>query len=327
MKPYKQDATEIMARGKAAYRRKKNARRAILGMAVILLIAAALGVWKHFDIGKIGVNESEPGSSAAESDTQPPAQTQAADPGSTGAPGDTAPAETGYIPPWQEAPCYMQYPTLEFEGRAYQTTGVPIDPASAGETLGEAALSGYDVYAEESHSQSVSVCRIGNINTECAVCAVLADGKPYAYVNVYYTPETLGRFIADLDLKNTLVFGEAYAEERAAAGNVTFYKFTDFDDALLWNGLLADESLKNEPNRAYGIRRIGFSANVPALGYVNKSLWITEDGCIVTNLLESAKVFYIGPAAAESFINLLQNTMPYESQENATFAPEAAVQE
>ena len=335
MKPYKQDATEIMARGKAAYRRKKNARRAILGMTVILLVAAALGVWKHFDIGKIEVNESEPGSSAALSSTeapendptQPPAQTQAADPGSTVAPGDTAPAETGYIPPWQEAPCYIQYPTLQFEGRVYQTTGVPIDPASAAETLGEAALSGYDVYAEESHSQSVPVSRIGNINTECAVCAVLADGNTYAYVNAYYTPETLGQFIADLDLKNTLVFGEAYAEERAADGNVTFYKFTDFDDTLLWNGLLADESLKNEPNRAYGIRLIGFSANVPALGYENKSLWITEDGCIVTNILESAKVFYIGPAAAESFIAQLKNAVPYEAQENATFTPEEGVPE
>ena len=131
----------------------------------------------------------------------------------------------------------------------------------------------------------------------------------------------------ELDLKNTLVFGAGYATLRNADGSATFMKYADSDDAILWNGLLADENLQNEPDRSFGAQRISFSANVPALGYVNKGLWITEDGCVVTNLLESAKVFYIGPDAVEAFVAFLRENVPFETQENMTFAPEEGVPE
>lgn len=368
MKPYNQDAAEIMARGKAAYRKKQTARRTLLGtVAGVLAFAVAIGIWKQAapkikntnqtsttvapgegitemqpEIATEALTEiisqgedvttaapAEPGAytlpeSTTGSETQTSAPHMQEDPNEAAA---TDIVETATVPQWTEAPCYMQYPSLEYEGRSYQTTGVPIDPALVGAKLGEAVVSGYDEYAQEGHAGSAAVYRIGNISVECAVCTKLWGDEAYAYVNAYYTPETLGQLIADLDLKNTLSFRAGYAMQRTADGNMIFTKYADFDDTFLWNGLLSEESLPNEPDRAYSADRVSFRADVPALGYVNKSLWITEDGCIVTNLLESAKVFYIGPAAADAFISQLRNTVPYETQENATFAPETEVLE
>jgi hypothetical protein len=334
MKTYKQEASEIMARGKTAYRKKQTARRAVVGtVAGVLIFSVAFGVWKQGT--RRPTNENGSGTVAAPADggtyapedvTEPPTESYTGAPPVTEAPA-TQTSEIAVVPHWEEAPCYWQYPGLSFDNVSYATTGVPIDPALTGEALGEAVSSGYDTYTDVTHTQTVSVFRIGNIKPECAVCAVLADGNTYAYVNARYTPETLGQFIADLDLKNTLSLGAGHATLRNEDGGATFIKYADFDDAILWDSLLADGNLQNEPNRAFGAQRITFSANVPALGYENKGLWITEDGCIVTNILESAKVFYIGTAAADAFIAQLRNNVPYETQENTTFAPEEGVTE
>ena len=359
MKTYKQDASEIMARGKAAYRKKQTARRALLGtVAGVLVFAVALGIWKQTAPHIKNTSETSttvaPGEDESEAQTEivtealteiltqgegaataapTEAGTYALPESATGSESQTAAppaqedpnapatdiAETAVVPRWEEAPCYTQYPTLEYEGRTYQTTGVPIDPSLAGEALGEAVSLGYDEYAEEKHRQTVTVARIGNIAPQCAVCTVMY-GETYAYVNPNYVPATLGQFIADLDLKNTARFGMAYMTERMADNTYIFFRFADCDDAVIWNRLLADESVPNEPGAAYGATLLSFRFDLPALGYENRALWLTEDGYLVTNILETAKAFSF--SWPDAFIDYMRLTVPFEAQENATFPPE-----
>lgn len=303
MKTYEQDAKEIMARAKDARRKQKNFRMAVGGIAAgVLLFAAALGVWRAVNPREMELP------SAAEQDT-------------------TAPGEIASVLPWEQAPCAFQYPSLSYVGVEYRNTGNPIDASFVGDSLGTANATGFDIYTDTEHADPFPVYAIRGVNTACAVAATLTDGNTYAYVNADYTPVTLGQFIADVDLKNKLTVGEGYATQRDAEGHNHFQKFADFDDVVLWERLLADDSIPNESDADRGIEVIGFSANVKALGIVNHSVWLTENGYMVTNILDTAKCFYIGPDAVSAFMDFMRANLPYEEQVDATFAPGEGIPE
>ena len=333
MKTYEQDAKEIMARAKDARRKQKNFRMAAGGiLACALLFAAALGIWRAADPADMALPPVT-APAAAPDGTGVWNETGAAFPDPTGAadgtmiplPGDAAEGHTGAEIaselPWAQAPCAFRYPSLSYGGANYTNTGKPIDVSLVGDSLGTAEAVGYDGYTNTEHADPFPVYEIVGVKTECAVAATLTDGSTYAYVNAEYTPATLGQFISDLDLKNKLTVGEGFAYAQDSAGHNHFQKFADFDDALLWERLLADESIPNEPDADWGSEVIGFSANVKALGIVNHSVWLTENGYIVTNLLDTAKCFYIGPDAVNAFIDFMRASLPYEEQVNVTFAP------
>ena len=49
------------------------------------------------------------------------------------------------------------------------------------------------------------------------------------------------------------------------------------------------------------------SVNVPMLGYENINLGFTEDGYIITNILDTGKAFFIGKDKTEVFKNYVIN--------------------
>ena len=93
--------------------------------------------------------------------------------------------------------------------------------------------------------------------------------------------------------------------------------FDDFDDGIIWERLLSDTS--QSITGAYtGIELIDISVSIPELGYKNQALWVTEEGYIVTNILDSAKAFYIGPEKAKAFVEYMYNNVPYTDSYGAT---------
>ena len=297
MKTYEQDAKDIIGRGLKERKRRKTICASAAAAAVgILAVAAVLGIIKDPSAGtETGTNASGIRSEASE----------------------IAP-----IPHWEEAECAYRFPALMYHGLEYSVTGKPIDTQYKGERIGAYELAGYDIYTDTDHAYTAEVYHITGINSDCAVAAELSDGKTYAYVNPGYVPQTLGQLISDLDLKNTAVFGMGYADFSDAQGHRHFLKYPDFDDTVLWNGPLAEEDLTNDPEAAFGIQRVSFSVSVPALGYENRGLWLTEDGYLVTNLLETAKAFYLGTDQVYAFMEQIKATLPYDEQVDVTFAPE-----
>ena len=55
---------------------------------------------------------------------------------------------------------------------------------------------------------------------------------------------------------------------------------------------------------------------MPELGYNNQALWVTEEGYIVTNILDSAKAFYIGPENAKDFVDYMFDNLPHTDSVN-----------
>lgn len=234
-------------------------------------------------------------------------------------------SEAAIIPRWEEQTVSEQYSEIKLNSVRYSARNAEINPENIGAFLGETTSTGTDVYTEEVHSKDAAIYEIKNISAKCAV-AVKFSGRTdyYVYVNSWYQPETLGDLITDLNLKETLSFGSVYYNWVTEDKPLTIIEFVDLEDTKVWEMLLSDESLRAvQDDRSYA-DKMSVGVNIPLLGYENISLWVTEDGYLVTNILESAKVFYLGTDKTEQFVNyVIDNCEGYELvYENSNPIPE-----
>lgn len=215
------------------------------------------------------------------------------------------------IDPWDSLSITEQYSELDFNLNSYfgRKTKVPNDLLL--DKIGEYTAYGFDEIERKNYAKDVEVYSVKNISSDCVV-AVKFDGveEYYIYVNSHYIPATLGDFINDVNLKELISFGnvsyeygkfidDTYIDERV--------EFTNVSDKVIWQKLLSDTTLKNVHSDAtwYEKRVISISVDIELLGYKNISLWITEDGYMHTNILDTGKTFYIGKEKLDEFTNYL----------------------
>ena len=210
-------------------------------------------------------------------------------------------SEITEIPRWEEMPDVQRYAELSFEGRTYRSNLIYVHPENEGETIGSGTLTGSDVYTDEIHTVGGIVKKIAGIRTEAAVAVYFPDepDRGYAYANAAYVPKTLGEFIADVNLRNTLKTGLVYTVEGPGKQDVVY---EDVPMELVWSMLLSDETIVNEPDKAVGRRVLGIDSSVDLLGYHHKTISLTEDGYLWTNLLDSGKYFFIGEEKVRAFL-------------------------
>lgn len=209
--------------------------------------------------------------------------------------GDT---ELGVIPHWDEMEISEQFASVDFDNKSFSTRTTQIEAGRVGVFLGDAVLSGYDIYTDTSYEAGASLYEIGKLSPHCAI-ALRFDGQSeyYVYVNSWYRPETLGQFSDDLDLKNQLSFGSAWYQWQKESGEYSTVEFTGLDEDMIWELLLSDRSLPAVGNydSMHFVNILSISVNIPLLGYENISLGVTEDGYLTTNILDTGKAFFIGP--------------------------------
>lgn len=213
--------------------------------------------------------------------------------------------ELALIPHWEELTLPEQFGEFHVGERRYHTRVAAIDAAKVGEKLGTSGAKGYDIYTDTTYTASLDYHAIRGISTECALAARFEGEETYyVYVNSWYRPETLEELITALNLRENMTFGDFhasyfYAEDRRDE-RVTF---RDPDDSIVWEWLLSDTSLKNVWNETgwYG-SVLSVSVNIPLLGYENIGLWVTEDGHLCTNILDTGKAFYIGEEKVKAFV-------------------------
>ncbi len=216
------------------------------------------------------------------------------------------------VPEWDELTIAEQYNELDFNGVLFSSRNHVISKSLVSEKIGEFTLNGYDEIADESHKITASAYSINKISSNCAVAIVL-EGNYYVYTNPFYKPETLGDFIKDLNLEENLTFGTVSYDSSSGMGDEFKYEKTEYADVRgdkIWEMLLADTSLKNvySNDANYEKTVISIAVSVSVLGYQKIGIWITEDGYLCTNILDTGKGFYLGKQKTENFINyLLEN--------------------
>lgn len=217
-------------------------------------------------------------------------------------------SEIAYEKQWDEMTDEERYTLLEYGGKSYDSKLSAVPQEYLGEKTGSAQAVGYDLFNDEKHTLGCEVYAIEGIDQNCAV-AVKYDGQEsaYAFVNAYYRPQTLGQFIEDLSLEDNLIFGDIYCDY-FENGEYVSMKYTGADGGVIWDMLLTDRTAENvySDNDWYDVK-MDIGVDLPLLGYKNISLGVTEDGYIVTNILDTGKAFYIGKDKAEAFIEYVED--------------------
>lgn len=203
-------------------------------------------------------------------------------------------------PHWDEMMDCQRYISLNYNNNEYSTKLLATHAENIGDRLGTAELTGQDIcYTGEIHKRTAEIYSIVGISTEAAVCVKFneTDQYAYAYANGRYTPATLGEFIDALSLKKNLTTGLVIHKTENPE-----IVYEDIPTELVWKMLLSDTSIKNQPDIETGKVIMSISASVNIIGYHYKSISLTEDGYLTTNILESGKAFYIGRDRIDEFV-------------------------
>lgn len=232
----------------------------------------------------------------------------------------TAPGEIADLPHWEDMPIYQQYREITLNALTYITPGGVIPADRLGEKIADTVAKGQDYYAQGDGEKycDAGVYEIQDISSQCAVAIQYeGDNTYYAAVNETYRPETLGQFIEDLDLQNTLTVNWAGYEYQKPLGETASIRFEGLDINRVWEMLLADTDAVNEYDDGLGTEVpeeiLGLSVSLPLLGYENVSLSIREGGYIITNILATGKMFYIGEENTDAFVDyVLKECTGYE---------------
>ena len=225
-------------------------------------------------------------------------------------PGSDSIAETIRLPRWEERGDYHRYCSITYRGAEYRSMLIAVHEDHQGGDLGSGIAFGQDYYTDEIRETPVQLSEITGISPSVAVSVRFDNGDtyPYAYVNGNYLPATLGDLIRDLNLTAELTTGNCYRYVGADT-----YSYEDVSTQTVWEQLLSDESLVNQPEPADpGEKLLDIDVSVDVLGYHHRAMWITSNGYLCTNLCETGKYFYIGPEKAQAFFrDVTENHQAY----------------
>ena len=226
-------------------------------------------------------------------------------------PGKSDGCEMEEVPRWEDMTINLKYSEIVVNGLEYNARSGEVPADRIGEEIARVTAVGWDEYAEEKRYTDAEVYTINGISPSCAVAAHY-DGEEgyYAAVRMAYHPDTLGQFITDLDLENTLNINFAACEYRKPlSGEWITVRYEGVDNRRLWEILTdcldAEEIFDPEGNRLPDAI-LSLSVDVPILGYRGVSLSFCENGYIMTNILGTGKMFYIGEARVRSFVDYVR---------------------
>lgn len=216
-----------------------------------------------------------------------------------------------YIKPWDKQSVSEQFSEVEIGDVMYNCRGVKISTDMLLDNMGNYTAHGFDEINQIRYTKSTSVYSVKDISSDCVVAVKFDDVEEYyVYINAHYTPDTLGELIEKVNLSKLLsfedvslnyseIFEDTYINETVVFSNVS--------DEVIWQKLLSDTELKNvhSDENFYGKTIISIGVNIELLGYENIGLWISEDGYMQTNILDTGKAFYIGEKKLEEFRNYL----------------------
>lgn len=296
-------------------KKKPSAVRRYVGIAACFVIAAAAGVFFLYEAPYTPptLNAETTTAVSGEGERAPEIGETVTEPAIEIVPG----SEMMIMPSWDALTISEKFMEIIHGDITYTSKVRKISEDNILSFISEEQMTGYDIYEDRTYTETGKIYSIKNISEKCAVAVKIgSDEDFYVFTNPWYSPDTLGEFINDLDLKNTVRFGKGFADIYEYADTYSSHTriiYADFDDNLIWNMLLDDTSVKNtEYNYPYD--RIGVETDLPLLGYKNISFSVTPDGYIITNILDTQKVFFVGSDKTNAFIKYLEDSIPSKEQ-------------
>ena len=216
--------------------------------------------------------------------------------------------EIAILWPWEYMTVEEKYNAMIFEGKGYRTRASAISQELLGAELGTCMVSGYDIYTESTYIESFPVRQIRNVSPDELV-AVEMEGAYYVYLqDVYDPPATLGQFMDELSLPQTVEWNRYSAME--GFHSTGYYEITEDDP--IWQVLETCRDAKvveDSDDWTWGLSErnyCSFTMTSEALGVYKKALYITDDGYLWTNVMEYAYLYDIGTEAAASILSYVK---------------------
>lgn len=212
----------------------------------------------------------------------------------------------GVIPKWEDLTIAQQFYNVKYNCSTYNTRNTEISANMIGANIGTSVVTGYDQRTQIQYEKNASLFTVNNFSKECVI-AVQFEGRSeyFVYINAYYRPETLSDFVEALNLKETISFGTVYYDD-FIDGKYMEFEFPNVTDRIIWQKLFDDLTVKNvHSDTEHHSTLMGIGVEIPVLGYKNISVWVTEDGYLCTNILETGKTFYIGENKVQEFMNYI----------------------
>lgn len=300
----------------ANIKKKPSAIKKYVGIAACFIVAAVAGVFFLYEAPDTPpiLNPENTTALSGEGERAPESGETVTEPAIEIIPG----YEMMIMPAWDALTISEKFMEIKHGSITYTSKVQKISEDNILSFISQEQMTGYDIYEDKTYTETGKIYSIKHISEKCAVAVRIgSDESFYVFTNAWYSPDTLGDFIDDLDLKNTVRFGKGFADIYEYADTYSSHKriiYADFDDSLIWDMLLDDTSVKNtEYNRPYD--RISIETDVPLLGYKNINFSVTPDGYIITNILDTQKVFYVGSEKTNAFIKYLEDNIPSKEEE------------
>ena len=298
---------------------------ACIGSVIITAVAFHTGIFYKPSDGyiytqkpSVGTHESnKTNSNTDKTDTKPNKDTDKIPEQSAKWPIKRVPAESSAekvpVPKWEDLTLAQKYPTVQINDMEFSGQNAKLTKQTVGRELADVTATGFIGEAEKK-ADATAYAVIG-IDERCAA-AIKFDGSEeyYVYINSYYLPSTLGEFTDALSLEENIEFGAASYSyfENGAYKNI---EFNDLDDSVIWDMLLSDRDAKSIDNYDSHdfTAEMTVGVSIPLLGYENIALSVTEDGYLITNILNTGKAFFIGKEKTEKFTDyVIDNCTGYE---------------
>ena len=199
---------------------------------------------------------------------------------------------------WNEKKLTQQFPEFSYQNTMYGLRDAIIENDYIGDSIGNVSLTGYDVYEDKSYIISANIYQITDISNQAAIALRFENTSSYyVYFNRNYIPNTLGMLIDDLKMESLLVIETMYVN-----GNIPVDNFPA--DAMI-DLILDSRECECTTDDVIHNTVVSFSASIPLLGIKNKSVALTKDGYIITNIMENNNQFYIGEAKVNEICEIL----------------------
>lgn len=212
-------------------------------------------------------------------------------------------AESEIIWPWEYRTVYEKYTNVEINGIEYLGRCRAVSEPLVGKSLGTYTVIGYDgVNADKKYSAEFEAYKLKDISQSRFVAVKMEDSYYVFMSDKYAPPSTLGEFMNDVNLQNTVELNR-FSENGDSPDSS---HFTLTNDDYVWevlsecrNAPFVEEQMWTVTGKNY----LSFTITSEALGVYKVALYITEDGYLWTNAFDYQYLFNIGKEAAGKIIS------------------------
>ena len=290
---------------------KKAKRLTFLKVAsaacIVLAVAAAI-VFATADKPKTGDGQMQLDQAAAAATAE--AIAAATSPAANVGGGEIVPggAEIYEEKKWDEKENNEKYTELRFDGKTYIATGMKAEKAQVKETLGTATAKGSDVYTDKIYETDCETYAVGKFKSEFLVAVKFeSDDNFYTYKAEDYFPSDLKDYTDTLDFFESINFDSDVILSSDFNADAQQLKLNDSEavvravcDLMQNNGSAEALAYTEENSSKDGERVLEFGVSSPLLSRYSLFLTVSEDGYIMTNLVDAGVSFFVGRDAVKA---------------------------